>query len=70
MTLIEVRQRISDLGFKAGSIKKWAEKKGLAYGHVYKIVRGEATPGNTVLRALKIRPVVDDKAKEPRYEDV
>ena len=70
MTLIELRQRISDLGYKHGSVKKWADKKGLAYGHVYKIMRGEALPGNVVLKALKLRPVLNDKGKEPRYEDI
>ena len=70
MNLLGIRQHIADLCFRAGSIKKWADKKGLAHSHIAAIIRGEAAPGNKVLKIIRKRPVVVDKGKEPRYEDI
>ncbi len=68
-TLIEIRQKIDDLCFKAGGVREWAESKNLSYSNVYKILRGDGKPGKKVMKKIKIRRIVSDDVV-PRYEDI
>jgi len=70
LTLIEVRQKLSDLCFKAGGVREWADSKGLSYSNVYKVIRGDGKPGKKIMRKIRIKQLVGDGLKEPRYEDI
>ena len=68
-TPIDIRNMLLDMAHKAGGVVALAEENGVSYSNLYRTIRGEGI-GDVVLNLVGKKRVLDDKAKEPRYEDI
>lgn len=65
MNIKELRKELYNLCQDAGSIRAWADERGLAFGYVAAVIRGDVAPGNKILKAMGLRKPFSAK-KKPR----
>ena len=71
MTLIELRRKLHDACMEEGGRKQWATARGIAFGYVSAVIRGDAKPGKKILKALGLRKVLNvKKTEEMKFEDI
>lgn len=59
---------MADMVYEAGSAVKFADEHGVSHSHVSAIIRGDANPGNELLKIMGLKPVVVEKGQQPKYE--
>jgi hypothetical protein len=72
MNITELRKTLHDICQDEGSIAAWADKNGIAFSYVASVIRGDAKPGNKILKAMGLRKAFSLK-KNPvvmRFEDI
>jgi len=72
MNITELRKTLHNLCQDEGSIAAWADKNGLSFGYVASVIRGDAKPGNKILKVMGLRKSYSLK-KNPavmRFEDI
>lgn len=71
MNTDELRKRLHDLCFEAGSIRAWADKNEISFGYVSAVIRGDAKPGNKILKAMGVRKAFSlKKTTVMKFEDI
>lgn len=71
MNLLGLRQVISDRALQAGSDVKLAKELDVSHSHLSAVKRGDAKPGNKLLKALGFKVVIQEKKNaEMKFEDI
>jgi hypothetical protein len=71
MNIMELRKRLHNLCQDEGSIAAWADKNGLSFGYVASVIRGDAKPGNKILKKMGIRKsFTSRKDAVMKFEDI
>jgi len=71
MNITELRKTLHDICQEEGSIAAWADKKGLSFGYVASVIRGDAKPGNKILRAMGLKKSFSlKKTTAMKFEDI
>lgn len=72
MNIGEMRQRLHDICFiESGSARAWAKKNGIAHSYVSAVIRGDARPGNKILKLIGLKKSFSlKKTKVMKFEDI
>ena len=72
MNIKELRQRLSDICFiDSGSVRAWAKKNGIAHSYVSAVIRGDARPGNKILKLIGLKKAfTTKKTTVMKFEDI
>lgn len=71
MNTTELRKTLHDICQEEGSIAAWADKNGLSFGYVASVIRGDAKPGNKILKAMGLKKSFSlKKTTAMEFEDI
>lgn len=71
MNTTELRKRLYYLCQNTGSIREWSDKNHVSFSYVSAVIRGDAAPGNKILKAMGVRKAFSlKKTTVMRFEDI